>query len=296
MKTKGYFFAILSAVTYGLIPLFILPIKAMHFSLDVTLFYRFTISALFILAILLYRKENLKINRSEFFLFLLLGILFALSSEFLFLAYDYLSAGIASTILFVYPAIVALIMAFFFKEKITRMTALSLFITLAGIYLLSTKQSALDINFAGLAIALLSALCYALYIVKVNKSEIKASGYKITFYSLVFSASYYLAKALWFQQPLLLPNAKLLVDIALFGLLTSVISITALVYAIKQIGSTPTSIMGALEPVVAVAISVLFFHENFTFRLSMGISLILTGVVFNILADSKKFKKTENLK
>lgn len=242
------------------------------------------------MGIVLYRKEKLAVNRIEFFLFLLLGILFALSSEFLFLAYDYLSAGIASTILFVYPAIVALIMAFFYGEKMSKLTIASIGIILIGVYTLSTKQSALDINFTGLSIALLSALCYALYIVRINKTKIKASGFKITFYSLLFSASYYLVKAVVLQQSLLLPSTKMFWDITLFGLLTSVISILTLVYAIQRIGSTPTSIMGALEPVVAVGISVLFFHEDFTWRLSAGILLILSGVVLNIIADSKKPK------
>lgn len=264
----------------------------MQFSLDVTLFYRFLISACFVMGLVLYRKEKLTINRIEFFVFLTLGILFALSSEFLFLAYDYLSAGIASTILFVYPVIVALIMFFFYREKMSKLTVTSLFITLVGIYVLSTKQNALDINFTGLFIAMLSALCYALYIVRINKTKINASGFKITFYSLLFSASYYLVKSLLFQQSLVLPSKRMFWDITLFGLLTSVISILALVYAIKKIGSTPTSIMGALEPVIAVGISVVFFHEDFTWRLSTGILLILSGVVLNIVADHKKSKDT----
>lgn len=55
----------------------------------------------------------------EWFIMIILGLLYALSSEFLFLGYDYLTPGIASTLLFVYPVIVALIMLVFFKERMT---------------------------------------------------------------------------------------------------------------------------------------------------------------------------------
>lgn len=283
MKARGYILAAVSAVTYGLIPLFILPIKEIQFSLNVTLFYRFLIASLCIGALLLYRKENLKPSKKEIQVFLSLGVLFALSSDFLFLAYDHLSAGIASTILFVYPVIVALIMAIFYHEKITKITAIALFITLIGVYFLSTRNSAFDINFIGVLIALTSALSYAIYIVRVNKAKISASGMKTTFYSILFSATYYLVKSIVLKQSLVLPNYTILAEIAVFALITSVISITTLVYAIKYIGSIPTAIMGALEPVVAVAISVTLFNEALTLNLVVGIILILAGVMIDMV-------------
>ena len=196
MKVKGYLLAAISAISYGLIPLFILPVKASHFSLDTTLFYRFFIAAMFILTYLIYKKESLRVNRSEFMILLLLGLFYAVSAEFLFMGYDYLSPGIASTILFVYPVMVALIMTFFFKEKITVLTVLSLVITIAGVIALSAKDGALDINLPGLLITLGSAAFYAMYIVVVNKAKINASGFKITFYSLLFSSVFYCVKTL----------------------------------------------------------------------------------------------------
>lgn len=290
MKVKGYLLAAISAISYGLIPLFILPVKASHFSLDTTLFYRFFIAAMFILGYLIYKKESLRVNRSEFMILVLLGLFYALSAEFLFMGYDYLSPGIASTILFVYPVIVALIMTFFFKEKITVLTVLSLVITIAGIIALSAKDGALDINLPGLLITLGSAAFYALYMVVVNKAKINASGFKITFYSLLFSAVFYLGKTLIMKESLLIPNVELFVNFTVFAFVTTVLSMSALVYAIKSIGSTPTSILGALEPVMAVAVSVVLFHEILTSSLMIGIALILTGVMINIISESVKEK------
>lgn len=117
MKFKGYALGLLSSISYGLIPLFILPIKQANFSLDKTLFYRFLFSALIVGVYLLIKRENIKIEIKQIPILIVLGILYGISADALFLGYDYLSAGIASTLLFVYPLIVAVIMAILFKEN-----------------------------------------------------------------------------------------------------------------------------------------------------------------------------------
>lgn len=288
MKLKGYLLALVSAVSYGLIPLFILPIKALNFPMDTTLFYRFLISAIFILFFLLYKKESLKINKTEFLILLVLGLLYALSSDFLFIGYELLTPGIASTVLFVYPVFVALILALFFKEKITRFTLISLLVTFSGIVVLSTNGSGFNINFLGLLVSVMCALFYAVYMVIVNKANMKnVSGIKITFYSLLFSAVYYFVKTLCLGGSLA-ASPSLFLHISIFALVTTVFSITALIYAIQYIGSTPTSIMGALEPVVAVIISVCCFGEFLSWNLMLGVVLILIGVLINIVFDRNK--------
>ncbi len=287
MKAKGYMLAAFSAVFYGLIPLFILPVKAIGFPLDVTLFYRFFISALFLLAYLVYKNESLKMTLKELLVYVSLGLFYSLSSEFLFLGYDYLTPGIASTILFVYPVIVALIMVFCFKEKITKPTIFSLVLSLLGVGILSIKGSGFEINVVGFLIALGSALFYALYLVIVNKSSIQASGMKMTFYSLFFSSAYYFIKSVSLKESLILPDFDLFLNISAFALVTTVFSIIALVYAIQLIGSTHTAIMGALEPVVAIIVSVGFFGESLTLTLSVGVLLILTGVLINVVSGGK---------
>ncbi|MET3535338.1 DMT family transporter [Chryseobacterium limigenitum] len=288
MKLKGYALGIISAVSYGLIPIFILPVKQAHFSLDITLFYRFLFSALMIGGYLLYSKENLSINKKEGLILAALGTCYAFSSELLFLGYDYLTAGIASTVLFIYPVIVALIMFFFYKEKLTKLSIISLLLAFTGVIILCLKGKGLEINYAGLGIVMLSSLFYALYIIIVNKSNIKVSGFKLSFYSMLFTSGFFMIKALTGKESFGIPSTAVFFNLTIFAFLTTVISTLCLVYAIKNIGSTPAAILGALEPVVAVMVSVMIFHEKFTFNLFIGISLILFGVILNVLAGSKK--------
>lgn len=280
---KGYLCAFISAFTYGLIPLFMIPIKKEEsFSVDATLFYRFLIASGAIVFFLFYQKERLRISFREGLIMSLLGILYALSAEFLFLAYDYLSPGIASTIFFSYPIIVALVLILFYKEKLTLPTLLSLLLVVAGVGVLSIKKGE-ALNYIGLGISLLGALVYALYILIVNKVRIEFSGVKISFYSMLFSSLYFLVKSLLLRESITISSWALAGDLTLFAIITTSLSLVTLVYAVRYIGSTPTAIMGAFEPIVAVLISVGLFGEQLTPSLVIGGMVIITGVLIDIL-------------
>jgi len=280
---KGYLCAFISAFTYGLIPLFMIPIKKEEsFSVDATLFYRFLIASGAIVFFLFYQKERLRISFREGLIMSLLGILYALSAEFLFLAYDYLSPGIASTIFFSYPIIVALVLILFYKEKLTIPTLLSLLLVVVGVGVLSIKKGE-ALNYIGLGISLLGALVYALYILIVNKVRIESSGVKISFYSMLFSSLYFLVKSLLLRESITISSWALAGDLTLFAIITTSLSLVTLVYAVRYIGSTPTAIMGAFEPIVAVLISVGLFREQLTPSLVIGGMVIITGVLIDIL-------------
>ena len=295
---KGYLFALVSALTYGMIPLFMIPLKKLDFfSVDTALFYRFLIAAILILGYLVfYQKESVKINLKEGIIFSILGLFYALSAEFLFIAYDFLSPGIASTIFFIYPIMVALILGIFFKEKITLATTISLIVVVVGVAVLSIKPKNNDdkdnfgINsiYIGLFVSLLGALMYALYMIIVNKTKIKASGVKVSFYSMVFASLFFLVKTLVLGNSVAIPSLEIGTHLTLFALITTALSVVSLVYAIKFIGSTPTAIMGAVEPVVAVMISVGLFDETLTFSLIAGVIIIISGVLIDVVFNKKK--------
>ena len=274
-----------------------IPLKKWgFFSVDTALFYRFLIAAILILGYLVfYQKESVKINLKEGIIFSILGLFYALSAEFLFIAYDFLSPGIASTIFFIYPIMVALILGIFFKEKITLATTISLIVVVVGVGILSFKPKSNDdkdnfgINYIyiGLFVSLLGALMYALYMIIVNKTKINASGVKVSFYSMVFASLFFLVKTLVLGNSVAIPSLEIGTHLALFSLITTALSVVSLVYAIKFIGSTPTAIMGAVEPVVAVMISVGLFDETLTFSLIAGVIIIISGVLIDVVFNKK---------
>lgn len=292
MKLKGYAYGLISSISYGLIPLFILPIKQANFPIDTTLFYRFFFSALIVGVYLLIKKKSFKIELKQIPILITLGLLYGISADALFLGYDYLSAGIASTLLFVYPLIVAIIMAVFFKEKLTFSAIVAIAFVLAGVILLSFKDGKFELNPIGLGIVFISALGYGLYIVTVNKSKAKEiKGFTLSFYSFLFTTIYYAIKMIIQKESFILPSLELTFNFFTFAFVTTVISSIALIFAIKEIGSTATSILGASEPVVAVGVSVLLFGENFSWSLGLGIFMIILGVTLNVLGDAYQQKR-----
>lgn len=292
-KFKGYFNAFLSAFTFGLIPLFVIPIKAAGISMDVVLFYRFFLAAVMIGIFLAFTKVSFKLSLCDSFKLMIMGALYALSADFLFTGYDLLSAGIASTVLYTYPTLVAIILSVFFKEKISLVTKLSIFFALLGVMIMSWDGNALNFNVYGVIVVLLSALSYAVYMVMVSKGGIKTSEVMVSFYSVLFSSFFYAGKSLLLGESLIYTDLHWLGVIALFSLVTTVLSVLCIVFAIQIIGSTSVAVLGAFEPVVAVFISVLMFGERLTWNLVTGVVLIVCALFMSVLGNQYQKNKTK---
>lgn len=208
-----------------------------------------------------------------------------------------MDAGIASTLLFVYPIMVALIMAFVFKEKVTLQTAFCIVMALGGIGLLYKNSDGSTLDFVGTVLVFISALSYAIYIVAVNQTALKnVATLKVTFYVLLFGLSLFLVR-LGINENLLLPSKWYLwgnlLSLAIFPTAISFLCTTS---SIQYIGSTPTAILGALEPVTAIFFGITVFGEVLTGRECVGLVMIITAVTFviagsNITVQLLRFRK-----
>lgn len=285
-KATGILNGSIAAASYGTNPLFALPLFAAGIGVNSVLFYRYAI-AVFIYGIWLksFKKVSLHLTKEEFVPIFVLALFFSFSSLTLFAAFKYIEAGIACTILFIYPVFVAIIMALFFKEKITKTTVVSILFTSIGIGLLYHGKTGTTLNLNGVASVLLSALLYALYIVgaKNIKTIQHTNRAKMSFYVMLFGLFVYILN-LKFGTELQIPNTPVLwlytVALAIFP---TIISLETLTVSIKLVGSTTTAILGALEPLTAIFFGVVFFHEQLTLRIIAGISFVLTGVILVII-------------
>lgn len=280
-KAKGVILASVAAATYGMNPLFALPLYENGLDTYSVLFLRY-IFAIPILAVMIKaRGRSFRLEKNEIIPTILAGIIFALSSITLFLSYHYMAAGIASTILFVYPVMVALIMAIFFKEKVTLITAMSIVLSLIGIGLLYKGDDGATLNLTGVMLVMGSALLYAVYIVAVNQSKALRGlpTVKLTFYGLIAGLFIFFILT-GFGTKLILPSEwHYWINVVALAALPTTVSLLCTTNAIHYIGSTPTAILGALEPVTAVFFGVLLFNEQLTDRIIFGILLIIIAVI-----------------
>lgn len=284
---KGFAFGIITSATFGLIPLFTLPLMAKGMQFDSILFYRFLFASIALVGIMLGRKESFHVERREIPVLILLGFFYTTSAMFLFWGYNFMSAGIATTLHFTYPIFVTLIMLLFFKEKTSWITLFAIGLAICGVARLSINEGELRLSGLGVFIVLLSAIGYALYITTVNKSRVKAmTGRKLTLYVFLVSTLLFALKAGTNQGIQPIPDSMSLVNLMLLAIVPTVISNITLVLAVHNIGGTLTAVLGATEPVTAVCVGVLVFSEPFTSNLALGILLIIIAVTMIILSKT----------
>lgn len=286
MKFKGYLLAIISAATYGTNPAFAVPLYEAGINANSVLIFRYLL-ALPILAIMLKaRGHSLALARHEIIPLLLVGIALGLSSLGLFESYMYMNSGVASTLLFIYPVMVAMVMILFYGEKFRMVTAISLIIMALGMTLLMHSEQGFTLSAIGCALVILSSATYTVYLVFVNVSKTAARipTLKLTFYSLLFGLTVFVANMT--RMPLTLPTQPLQWGSLLaLAILPTVVSFLCATRAIQIIGSTSTAILGALEPVTAVILSVVILHQPLTPREISGGLLILIATTLIVSVD-----------
>lgn len=289
-KLKGIICGVVAAISYGTNPLGALFLYKEGVNASSVLFYRFSLAAIILGILMLVQKTSFKVTKKELGVLACLGLVFGISSLSLFTSFNYLDAGIASSLLFVYPVMVAVIMAIFFKEKISFATVVSICLALGGIALLYKNETGATLSTLGVVLVMISSLSYALYIIIVNKSTMLMSSVKLTFYVLLFCVSTIIIRSFFGEGN----HIQLLTTPSMWGwalmlaLIPTIVSLILMVIAVHHIGSTPTAIMGALEPLTAVMIGVLVFGEVLTTRVAIGILMILLGVI--IIIANKSFK------
>lgn len=298
-KLKGYLLGIIAAATYGMNPLFALPLYEAGMNPDSVLLLRYLVAIPILGIMLLWRGRNFRLKRRELPPIISLGLLFSLSSLTLFQSYNYMDAGIASTLLFIYPILVAIIMATLFKERLSKQTILCIIVTLCGIALLYSNDDGSTLSLMGVLLVFASAISYAIYIVGINKTSLRnVATLKISFYVLTFGSLLFLSRLLIthdFQVPST-DEWRLWINILCLAVFPTVLSLVCTTKAIQYIGATPTAILGALEPVTAVVIGVSVFGEVITSRIAIGLLLIIISVTFvisdgNITLHLTRFRK-----
>lgn len=291
IKVKGYLLGAIAAASYGLNPLFAVPLYRDGMNPDSVLFFRY-LFAIPILAIMIKsRGHDFIIPRNMVVPVAVMGLLIAISSYTLFESYNYIDVGIASTLLFIYPIMVTLIMRAAFKEKITAQMVVCMAFALLGVAMLYYKGEGITLNTKGTLLAFASGLSYAIYIVGVNQSGLKEiPTLKLTFYAITFGIFLFLARVIM-NGELLTPKAEhwyLWGDALGLAVFPTAISFLCTTAAIHCIGSSPTAILGALEPVTAVIVGVCLFGEEMTPTIATGLLLIIVSVTLVIAGGNLK--------
>lgn len=285
-RLKGYALAALAAAAYGTNPAFAIPLYDQEMNPNSVLLFRYVMGLPLLALLMAARGTGFRLPKGETGLTAVLGILMALSSLTLFESYRYMNSGVASTLLFVYPIMVAVMMIFFFHERFRAAVAICLVVMGAGLVMLMKPQGGESVSLLGVLLVMVSALTYALYIVMVNVSKRvrKIPTTKLLFHVLAWGCLVYVVMIPMGSELTLPAKGSGWLNLAALAIIPTVFSLACTTRAIQLIGSTPTAILGALEPLSAVVLSITVLGQNITGREIIGGVLIVVATLM-VIAD-----------
>ena len=294
IRLNGMFYAIISSASFGFSPLFSLGLLTAGLSNFDVLSYRWGIAGIVLMIYAICKKKTLRFNSfDETWKIILLSALRSITSITLLIGYANISSGIASTINFMYPIIVALCMMIFFGEHKSLVDIGAILVSIFGVYLLASGDSLIvegGNTALGLTCSIISAFTFAAYYILMKRLKAdKIEVVKFTTWIMLLSAIYFIACAFIFESKLnMIPDGKCWLYILGLGLWSTMISNFTGVTAIRRIGPTLTSILGALQPVTAVILGVALLNEHLYVRSMIGIALILIAVTVVVMHQKNR--------
>lgn len=293
-RFQGIIYAIISSAAFGMIPMFAVPALRSGMNTSSVLFYRMLFSVTLMGILLLARGASIRISFQQLVTILGLSVFYTASSLFLLESYLYIPSGIATTIHFLYPVFVTILMVGLFKEKLSHMMIAAVAMAVGGVWMLSLGGNGGSISIPGVLMVLITVVAYGAYIVGVNKTSAnRVDGMVMTFYALLFTA-FFCGINVYLREGRVdaIPDITTGVNLVLLGLIPTLVSNLFLILAIHKVGSTVTAVLGCMEPLTAVGVGVLFLGETVTTVQYLGIIVILVAVALVILARSRISRKS----
>ena len=286
----GYPAGIITGITYGLNPLFAKPLMNAGASTEAILLFRYGIAVILLGAYLLLKKENFRITLKQAGVLLSLGLLYTASSTFLFEAYKYIASGLATTLVFLFPAMVAIIMVFL-KVVPSWPVWLSIAATFAGVMIMTGGTGTETVNPIGVWFSIASAFVYALFIVIINRSKVISSipNSLLTFYALLTGTFFFIGRCLFSGADLTagLDGGMAWCNLIGLAILPTIVSTASLAVATRNIGATKASVLGVFEPITAILVGTLVFGEALTPNIIAGILISIVAVTFMIMLTKR---------
>ncbi len=286
----GYPAGIITGVTYGLNPLFAMPLIAAGASIGSILFFRYSFAVVILGLFLILSRQSFKVSWEQAGILLVLGLLYTSSSLLLFEAYNYIASGLATTLVFLYPVLVAIIMVFLGVVP-SWPVWISIAATFGGVIIMTHSDSSQAMDPKGIILSVCSALVYAMFIVIINRSKTikEIPNTLLTFYTLTVGAILFITWVSIKGVPLTecIDGIGAWSKLVCLALLPTIVSTATLAVATRTIGATKASVMGVFEPITAILVGSIAFGEPLTANIIIGIVLSTAAVIFMILLTKR---------
>lgn len=288
MDKKGILYTIFSAVIFGVMPICAIYAYRGGATAFTIVFLRSFWAVFMLLFYILMKRISLKISKSELKSLLLLGTLgFASTTLTLFMSYNYISVGLATTLHFIYPILVSIVSVILFKDRLNIFKTIALSLSVLGIFLLKSGQ--LNLNVKGITLALISGVLYSYYILGISHSKIKNMNlFVLTFYLSIVTSFFTFLVGVPTGMITFSMNIYVWILSLAIAFLTSIVAVIFFQKGVKIIGPSTASILSTFEPVVGIILGILILKEAMSLNSLIGCMLIIFSVV--LITVSEKIK------
>ena len=283
-KFSGIVYAMLSSATFGLIPLFTLPLIGSGMHTPSIIFYRMLVSVIMLAVLMLIRRQSFRVKARQLLTIFVLSIFYAATSLLLIESYLYIPSGIATTISFLYPVAVTLILFFGFKQQISPTTLLAIVLSIVGVFLLSSTSDKASFQPVGLICVITTIFTYSTYVVGINKTSAnQVNSLTLSFYVLLFTCLFFAINVLARGRLEPISTPLQLGSLLLLGFIPTVLSNLFLLLALKRTDSATVSLFGCMEPLTALVVGVSVFGEELGIIKIAGAALIIFAVIMVVI-------------
>lgn len=278
-RAKGFAFVIMSAVFFGLVPLFVKTITAEGCNTLSVSFYRFLLSLPAMYAVLKIKNIPLGITGEQLKKIIIITAFgYGGTAVLLFSAYNFIPSGMATTLHFVYPVFTILGCIIFFKAKIIPLKIVSVVLCMCGMFLFHNGEG--GANILGMVLAFMSGITYSFYIIYIGNGGLKEMPpAKMIFYMNTVAAAMIFVMALLMGEFTTDLTPKAWIVAFLFASFTSLVGVFGFQIGVKYIGPESASILSTFEPITSVIVGIMVYNESFGIKAVLGCICILASAV-----------------
>lgn len=270
IKRKGMLLAIIGAVMWGIMGIFVRGLCAENFSSYEISFVRCLLAGVFFLLIKAIKQPSiLKVDFKGLIICFIYGIVaYAASFTFYGVAVERIPVAVATVLMFMSPIWVALLGVIVFKEKLSLQTIITIGICIFGAILVAnlTGASGTSMDIIGILAGLANGFGVALQIMipryfanKYERDTMLVYGFLGAAIALSFVTDFS-----FMANKIALGNMKLILDLFGVGILCTMVANVCFVKATLYIDTTTCSILSALEVVVGAIVGIIVFKETMT--------------------------------
>jgi drug/metabolite transporter (DMT)-like permease len=272
----GVGFILISAISYGAMPIFAKFAYLSGIQTHSLLFFRFFIAWIILLPIALLQKKRFPKGKDLCLLIALGGIGYSAQSYCYFTALTFIPTSLVAILLYIYPVIVAVLAVFFLNEALTKNKFIALCVAIPGAMLVIGPEA--HGNIKGILFAVGAALVYSVYIVVGAQVMKRNDTFTASIVIIGSAAGFYLLYNL--KTGFVIPTSlSTWMNILGIVLISTALAICTFFRGTKLIGAGNASLLSIFEPLTTMVLAWLFLGQYISGLQMAGALLILSATI-----------------